>query len=58
MTPAEITAMVQAFTLLEPLAQEAIAGMIHKLAGANQKVANANQAAIAAGVNPAALPNP
>lgn len=31
MTPAEITAAIQAFQILEPLAQQAIAALIHKV---------------------------
>lgn len=58
MTPAEIEAMVTAFSILEPPIQAAIASLIHKMAAGNQAVAAANAAAIAAGVDPSLLPKP
>ena len=58
MDPAEITAMIEAFQVLYPEVQQGIAALIHALARKNPKIEAANQAAIAAGVDPGQLPKP
>lgn len=58
MDPAELTAMIEAFNLLEPEVQRGVAALVHIIARKNPKIEAANQAAIAAGVDPAQLPKP